>query len=92
MLKAIAILEGKIDEEKEKISNATSQLVIIQQYFPSLALSKLVKIEQAESYKITFQKLSEKKKKKIDLDLQVKVDKNWRQRDYTLNRLIPSQK
>ena len=66
MLKAIAILEGKIDEEKEKISNSTSQLVIIQQYFPSLALSKLVKIEQAESYKITFQKLSEMVSKKID--------------------------
>lgn len=37
-------------------------------------------------------KLSEIYIQKIDLDLQVKVDKNWRQRDYTLNRLIPSQK
>ncbi len=27
---------------------------------------------------------------KIDLDLQVKVDKNWRQKDHTLNKLIPS--
>jgi GTP-binding protein Era len=26
---------------------------------------------------------------KVELDLQVKVDKNWRQRDYTLNKLIP---
>ena len=26
---------------------------------------------------------------KIDLDLQVKVDKNWRQKDHTLTRLIP---
>ena len=34
-------------------------------------------------------KLSEIYIQKIDLDLQVKVDKNWRQRDYTLNRLIP---
>ena len=25
---------------------------------------------------------------KIDLDLQVKVDKNWRQRDATLNKLL----
>ncbi len=33
-------------------------------------------------------KLSEIYIQKIDLDLQVKVDKNWRQRDYTLNRLI----
>ena len=37
-------------------------------------------------------KLSEIYIQKIDLDLQVKVDKNWRQRDYTLNRLIPQQK
>ncbi len=34
-------------------------------------------------------KLSEIYIQKIDLDLQVKVDKNWRQRDYTLNKLIP---
>ena len=34
-------------------------------------------------------KLSEIYIQIIDLDLQVKVDKNWRQRDYTLNRLIP---
>ena len=27
---------------------------------------------------------------KIELDLQVKVDKNWRQKDHTLNKLIPS--
>ncbi len=26
---------------------------------------------------------------KVELDLQVKVDKNWRQHDYTLNRLVP---
>lgn len=35
-------------------------------------------------------KLSEIYIQKIDLDLQVKVDKNWRQRDYTLNKLIPN--
>ncbi|MBR1638647.1 MAG: GTPase Era [Treponema sp.] len=34
-------------------------------------------------------KLNEIYIQKIDLDLQVKVDKNWRQRDLTLNRLIP---
>lgn len=34
-------------------------------------------------------KLSEIYVQKIDLDLQVKVDKNWRQKDSTLNRLIP---
>ena len=34
-------------------------------------------------------KLNEIYIQKIDLDLQVKVDKNWRQRDFTLNRLIP---
>lgn len=34
-------------------------------------------------------KLSQIYIQKIDLDLQVKVDKNWRQRDYTLNKLIP---
>lgn len=34
-------------------------------------------------------KLSEIYIQKIDLDLQVKVDKNWRQRDFTINKLIP---
>lgn len=34
-------------------------------------------------------KLSEIYIQKIDLDLQVKVDKNWRQKDFTLDRLIP---
>lgn len=34
-------------------------------------------------------KLNQIYMQKIDLDLQVKVDKNWRQRDVTLNRLIP---
>ena len=34
-------------------------------------------------------KLSQIYIQKIDLDLQVKVDKNWRQRDYTINRLVP---
>ncbi|MCQ2593142.1 MAG: GTPase Era [Treponema sp.] len=33
-------------------------------------------------------KLSEIYIQKIDLDLQVKVDKNWRQHDYTINRLV----
>lgn len=36
-------------------------------------------------------KLSEIYIQKIDLDLQVKVDKNWRQRDYTLNKIVPKQ-
>lgn len=35
-------------------------------------------------------KLSEIYVQKIDLDLQVKVDKNWRQRDSTINKLIPN--
>lgn len=35
-------------------------------------------------------KLSQIYIQKIDLDLQVKVDKNWRQRDVTINRLIPN--
>lgn len=35
-------------------------------------------------------KLSQVYIQKIDLDLQVKVDKNWRQRDVTINRLIPN--
>lgn len=34
-------------------------------------------------------KLSEIYIQKIDLDLQVKVDKNWRQRDFTIDKLIP---
>jgi len=38
----------------------------------------------------SIRKLSEIYIQKIDLDLQVKVDKNWRQRDYTLNRLVPN--
>ena len=35
-------------------------------------------------------KLSEIYLQKIDLDLQVKVNKNWRQKDITLNRIIPN--
>lgn len=35
-------------------------------------------------------KLSEIYIQKIDLDLQVKVDKNWRQKDFTINKLIPN--
>ena len=38
----------------------------------------------------SIKKLSEIYIQKIDLDLQVKVDKNWRQRDYTLNKLVPN--
>lgn len=34
-------------------------------------------------------KLSQIYIQKIELDLQVKVDKNWRQKDYTLNKIIP---
>ena len=37
----------------------------------------------------SIRKLSEIYIQKIDLDLQVKVDKNWRQRDYTINTLVP---
>lgn len=37
----------------------------------------------------SIKKLSEIYIQKIDLDLQVKVDKNWRQKDHTLNKLIP---
>lgn len=37
----------------------------------------------------SIKKLSEIYVQKIELDLQVKVDKNWRQKDYTLNKLIP---
>lgn len=36
----------------------------------------------------SMRKLSEIYIQKIDLDLQVKVDKNWRQRDFTLDKLI----
>lgn len=39
----------------------------------------------------SIKKLSEIYVQKIDLDLQVKVDKNWRQRDFTLNKLIPKE-
>jgi len=45
--------------------------------------SKIKEIRMA-----AIKKLSEIYIQKIDLDLQVKVDKNWRQRDYTLNKLI----
>lgn len=34
-------------------------------------------------------KLSEIYLQKIDLDLQVKVNKNWRQKDFTINKIIP---
>lgn len=46
--------------------------------------SKIKEIRMA-----AIKKLSQIYIQKIDLDLQVKVDKNWKQRDYTLNRLIP---
>ena len=46
--------------------------------------SKIKEIRMA-----AIRKLSEIYIQKIDLDLQVKVDKNWRQRDFTINRLIP---
>lgn len=49
--------------------------------------SKIKEIRMAAA-----RKLSEIYIQKIDLDLQVKVDKNWRQRDYTINKLIPSEK
>lgn len=49
--------------------------------------SKIKEIRMA-----AIRKLSEIYIQKIDLDLQVKVDKNWRQRDYTINKLIPSEK
>jgi len=39
----------------------------------------------------SIRKLSEIYIQKIDLDLQVKVDKNWRQRDYTITKLVPNQ-
>ena len=39
----------------------------------------------------SMKKLNEIYMQKIDLDLQVKVDKNWRQRDFTLNKLIPKE-
>ncbi|MCQ2576474.1 MAG: GTPase Era [Treponema sp.] len=46
--------------------------------------SKIKEIRMA-----AIKKLSDIYIQKIDLDLQVKVDKNWRQHDYTLNRLVP---
>lgn len=46
--------------------------------------SKIKEIRMA-----AIKKLSQIYIQKIDLDLQVKVDKNWRQKDYTLNRIIP---
>ena len=45
--------------------------------------SKIKEIRMAAA-----KKLSEIYIQKIDLDLQVKVDKNWRQKDNTLNKLI----
>jgi len=48
--------------------------------------AKIKEIRMAAS-----RKLNEIYLQKIDLDLQVKVDKNWRQRDYTLNKIIPKQ-
>lgn len=47
--------------------------------------SKIKEIRMA-----AMKKLNQIYLQKIDLDLQVKVDKNWRQRDYTLNKLIPN--
>lgn len=47
--------------------------------------SKIKEIRMA-----SIRKLSEIYIQKIDLDLQVKVDKNWRQRDYTINKLVPN--
>lgn len=49
--------------------------------------SKIKEIRMA-----SIKKLSEIYVQKIDLDLQVKVDKNWRQRDFTINKLIPTDK
>ena len=46
--------------------------------------SKIKEIRMA-----ALKKLSEIYIQKIDLDLQVKVDKNWRQKDHTLTKLIP---
>ena len=46
--------------------------------------SKIKEIRMAAA-----KKLSEIYIQKIDLDLQVKVDKNWRQHDNTLNKIIP---
>jgi len=46
--------------------------------------SKIKEIRMA-----AIKKLSQIYIQKIDLYLHVKVDKNWRQKDYTLNRLIP---
>jgi len=47
--------------------------------------SKIKEIRMA-----SIRKLSEIYIQKIDLDLQVKVDKNWRQHDNVLNRLVPT--
>ena len=46
--------------------------------------SKIKEIRMAAT-----KKLNEIYLQKIDLDLQVKVDKNWRQKDHTLNKIIP---
>ena len=46
--------------------------------------SKIKEIRMA-----AIQKLSQIYIQKIDLDLQVKVDKNWRQHDYTISKLVP---
>ena len=46
--------------------------------------SKIKEIRMA-----ALKKLSKIYIQKIDLDLQVKVDKNWRQKDHTLTKLIP---
>lgn len=46
--------------------------------------SKIKEIRMA-----AMRKLSQIYIQKIDLDLQVKVDKNWRQKDVTINRLVP---
>lgn len=47
--------------------------------------SKIKEIRMA-----AIKKLSQIYIQKIDLDLQVKVDKNWRQKDHTINKLMPN--
>lgn len=47
--------------------------------------SKIKEIRMA-----AIKKLNEIYIQKIDLDLQVKVDKNWRQKDHTINKLMPN--
>jgi len=47
--------------------------------------SKIKEIRMA-----AMKKLNEIYIQKIDLDLQVKVDKNWRQKDHTINKLMPN--